>query len=82
MSAFNSAMNRIKQARIDADSLVQIFTNLRDSAEVAETEQAALTLGFTADKDLKVGDYIPTFTLSIVKATEEHVKREESPIEE
>ena len=82
MSAFNDAMDRIEKSGMDNVSLVHIFRNLLNSAIIAETVQAAITLGFTEDANLEVGDYIPTFTLSVVKVTDELLENKESPVTE
>ena len=83
MSAFNDAMARIEKSKIDGESLIQIFRNLLNSAIIADTTQAAITLGFTEDANLEVGDYMPTFTLSVVKVTEPLLKKDAAdPIEE
>ncbi len=71
---FHHAMLRMCNAGIDSDSLHQVFLNLKKSADEAQTESAALTLGFSDDREIKAGDYIPTITLSVVKVSNKHAK--------
>ena len=66
------AMLRMCNARIDSNSLHQVFKNLKEAADTASTESAALTLGFSDDRQIEAGDYIPTITLSVVKVSDEH----------
>ncbi len=71
---FHCAMLRMCNAGIDSDSLHQVFLNLKKSADEAKTESAALTLGFSDDREIEAGDYIPTITLSVVKVSDKHAK--------
>ena len=74
LTNFQIAMNRIVRAQITSDTIAKIFQTLKKTADENKTEQAALTLGFSDDRDIKAGDYIPTFTLSVVKVSDEHAK--------
>ncbi len=69
---FHHAMLRMCNAGIDSNALHQVFKNLKEAAETAATESAALTLGFSDDKQIEAGDYIPTITLSVVKVSDSH----------
>jgi len=55
---------------MNAEGIVQVLKNLRDTKVLTGSMNSAVTLGFNSDDELVPGDVIPTVTFSVMTVPE------------
>jgi hypothetical protein len=65
-----TVLKRLLNSNLTGDKLVELLTGMEAMLNLSDAAQGSLVLGYVEDlKTIKVGDFIPTITLSLVRYT-------------
>ena len=70
MTQFEKALSRIITSGMNAEGIVQVLKNLKDTKIQTGSLNTAVTLGFNAEDELTPGDLVPTVTFSVMTVPE------------